>query len=82
MVEGHTGNARVPVHFHTVTESGTELLRSGTQIGPFKIGSIYPLGGKTWVVIDISHPLSSSDNRWTIVVRPETSESSEQESLG
>ena len=74
--------AKQTIHFHVVTESGTELLRSGTQFGFFKIGSIFPLGGKNWVVIDIWNPLSSSDNRWTLVVRPEVSDSAEREPLG
>ncbi len=73
--------AKEPIRFHIVTENGTELLRSGRQLAPFQIGSQYNFGGKNWVVTDIRDPLSSSDNRWTIVVRPETSDSPEQESL-
>ena len=74
--------AKQPIRFHIVTESGTELMRNGRQIDlPYEIGSLFNLGGKTWVVMDIWDPLSTSDNKWTIVVRPETSDS-EQESLG
>ena len=67
--------------FRVVTENGTELLRSGRQIGPFEIGALYNFGGKNWVVFDID-PLLGSDDKWTIVVRPETSDSPELESLG
>ena len=74
--------AKQPIRFHVVTESGIELLRGGRQMAPLKMGSLYNFGGKNWVVIDIWDPLSTSDNRWTIVVRPETSDSPAQESLG
>ena len=74
--------AKQPIRFHIATENGTELLRSGRQLAPFRIGSLYNFGGENWVVTDILEPLSSSDDRWTIVVRPETSDSPEQESLG
>ena len=60
-------------HFHVVTESGTELWRSDRQINNlYKIGSLFSVGGTSWVVIDIWEPMSCADSKWTIVVRPET----------
>ena len=83
MVESHISpeningsHAPLPIRFNIVIENGIELLRSGRRIDNlFHIGSLFSLGGKTWVVIDIRNPLSSSDNNWTLVVRPETSDS-------
>ncbi len=63
--------ARESLNFRIVTTDGRELLK-GLQSDYFRLGAIYNIDGKCWTTGDTMQPPSSTDDRWTIIVKPES----------